>query len=383
MNFHRLSTLAAAAAFIALPVVARADQIHKDIPVTAGGELEIDLRTGGAITVVAGDEGTAAITVNRAGRDASEIEVTVEPSAHGARVTARYTHSFNNRSSDLAIEARVPKRFSVSVKTMGGDVRLEGLEGKFEGETMGGALELTDLRGQVDLSTMGGEIHVSRSKLDGKVSTMGGDVRVEDVEGTLKGSSMGGSVTYRNVRRGDGKSGDSKGTPVVMSSMGGDLNVDDAPDGAEVKTMGGNVHVRSAGTFVKAETMGGDVKLDRVDGWIRAGTMGGDITATVTEGIGGARRDVELDSKSGELRLTVPASLAMDIDIELQYTRNSTRRYRVVSDFPLTTTESSAWEGSFGTPRKTIHATGKQGAGTHRIVLRTVNGDIYLTRAAQ
>ena len=129
--------------------------------------------------------------------------------------------------------------------------------------------------------------------------------------------------------------------------------------------------------------MGGDVELDRVDGWIRADTMGGDIKATVIDRSRGGRHDVELDSQSGELHLTVPGSLAMDIDIELQYTRNSTRRYRVVSDFPLTTTESSAWEGSFGTPRKTIHAIGKQGAGTHRIVLRTVNGDVYLTRAAQ
>lgn len=31
---------------------------------------------------------------------------------------------------------------------------------------------------------------------------------------------------------------------------------------------------------------------------------------------------------------------------------------------------------------KTIRATGRQGAGTHRIVLRTINGDVYLSRAA-
>ena len=50
----------------------------------AGGELEIDLRTGGR-SRWAGEEGTAAITVSREGRDAAEIEVTVEPSARRPR----------------------------------------------------------------------------------------------------------------------------------------------------------------------------------------------------------------------------------------------------------------------------------------------------------
>lgn len=380
MNLHRLSTATFVIALIAVPFAARADQIHKEIPVSAGGELEIDLRTGGSITVRAGDEAVAAITVERGGRDAADIEVTVEPSPRGARIAAHYRHSVNNNSSDLAIEARVPKHFSVTLKTMGGDVHLDGLVGKFDGETMGGGLELNALEGEVELSTMGGEIRVTKSKLDGKVSTMGGDVLVEDVEGSLKGSSMGGAVTYRNVRRGSGTAPGGR-SPVVMSSMGGDLKVDDAPDGAEVKTMGGTVRVRSAAGYVKAETMGGDINIDRIDGWVDASTMGGDITVTMTGDPATGRRDVRLDSKSGELRLAVPADLAMDIDIELQYTRNSTRRYRVVSDFPLKIEEDSEWDSSHGTSRKTIRATGRQGAGTHRIVLRTVNGDVYLSRA--
>jgi hypothetical protein len=90
---------------------------------------------------------------------------------------------------------------------------------------------------------------------------------------------------------------------------------------------------------------------------------------------------VHLVSNAGELRLAVPANLPMDIDVQLFYTRDSKRSYRVHSDFPLKIDESAEWDTSHGSPRKLIHATGRQGAATQRIELRTINGDVYITRA--
>jgi len=368
-------TLAAVALTLTLPAAAFADRIERTLPSAPGQELEIDLRTGGAIDVRAGDDAAIHVIADRGGSDAADIELEIEGTAHGARIASRYNGGRHSSDTDVKLDVRVPKHFDVRLKTMGGDVHLEGLEGSFSGETMGGALELVSLTGKVALSTMGGEIHAERSHLDGKVSTMGGNVLIEDVEGDLKGSSMGGQVTYKNA--GPVRAG---GAAIDMSSMGGDLNVDQAPNGARLSTMGGNVRVRSASSYVKAETMGGDVMLDRVDGWIDAQTMGGRVTATVVGDATKGRRDVRLESKSGDLHLTVPADFDMDIDIELVYTRNSTRRYRVDSDLPLKIEESKDWESNYGTPRKVIHATGRVGTGAARIVLRTVNGDVTLTR---
>jgi DUF4097 and DUF4098 domain-containing protein YvlB len=369
--------------FLAAAVVAsavRADRIEKRLAASPGQTLEIDLKTGGAITVRAGADDAVEVAIDR--RDGDECEVTVEPSGRGVRIESRYVGHRSNYSSHLEVEARVPHRFLVDLRTMGGDVHLEGLEGRFSGSTMGGELELVDLAGSVDLSTMGGDIRVQKSRLDGKVSTMGGMVRIEDNQGDLKGSSMGGAVTYENARSGGGE-GHGRG-PVVMSSMGGDVNVEDAPQGAELNTMGGSVHVRTARDHVKAETMGGDIKLERVDGWIDASTMGGRVEATVVDGGAPGRRDVRLESKSGDLRLTVPAGFAMDVDIEIAYTRNSTRRYRVISDFELATEdETGDWDTSHGSPRKIIRVRGHVGgaAAPARVVLRTINGDVYLKRA--
>jgi hypothetical protein len=115
---------------------------------------------------------------------------------------------------------RVPRRFDVEVKTMGGGVHLEGLEGSFSGSTMGGELELVGLTGKADLSTMGGEIHVAHGRLDGKVSTMGGDVLIEDIDGNLRGS-VDGRPGHPIATRGAAPRATARAGPIVMSSMGG------------------------------------------------------------------------------------------------------------------------------------------------------------------
>ncbi|HVT17659.1 MAG TPA: DUF4097 family beta strand repeat-containing protein [Thermoanaerobaculia bacterium] len=370
----------------AVALAAGADRIDKSVPAAAGQRLEIDLRTGGAITVRGTGESAVSVTVDRQGRDAADCEVRLEATGSGARLSTRYAGHRLSYSSDLRIEIRVPRRFDVELRSMGGGVLLDGIEGRFRGATNGGELRLHGLAGDVDLKTLGGDIRVASSRLNGSVSTNGGVVELDDVEGSLQGHSLGGKVTYHNARgggnaaRGDTSRDTSRGA-VVMSSMGGDLEVQDAPQGAELTTMGGNVHVHSAARYVKASTMGGDVAIDRIDGRVDATTMAGDVTVSMAGDPARGDRGVRLSSNAGELRLTVPAELAMDIDIQLFYTRNSRRDYRVHSDFPLDLRESHEWDTSHGTPRKLIHATGRHGAGTHRVELRTINGDVYLTKA--
>jgi DUF4097 and DUF4098 domain-containing protein YvlB len=177
--------------------------------------------------------------------------------------------------------------------------------------------------------------------------------------------------------------------------MGGDIDVKEAPQGADLQTMGGNIHlgragssaklqtmggnitVEQAGGSVDAQTMGGEIRINSAFGPIKASTMGGDITARVV-GASAGRRDVELSSKSGTIRLTVPKDFPMEVRVTLAYTRNSSQDFRIDEHLGLSQKMSPDWETGFGTARKFIRAEGRVGNGQSRVTIETINGDVIL-----
>jgi DUF4097 and DUF4098 domain-containing protein YvlB len=181
---------------------------------------------------------------------------------------------------------------------------------------------------------------------------------------------------------------------VRIHQMGGDINVEHAPEGAELATMGGSIHVGNA-SFVKASTMGGDIEVDRASGSVNASTMGGkveikqasggihaatmsgDVRAHLT-GASAMPREVKLSSMSGSILLTVPKDFGMDVHIKLAYTQNSSQSYRIIQHLGLAEHESADWDTHGGTPRKYIVATGRVGDGKNKVTIDTINGDVVL-----
>ena len=350
--------------------IGTAAALEREIPVRSGGLLEFDLRTGGEITIVGWSSESVQVSAEVSGSSADIVDLTVEERDGGVFIGSEVIEKRNHVSTSINFEVRVPSIFDVKISSMGGGVSIDGVEGKFSGKTMGGKLNLTNLKGELQLTTMGGAIRLTNSDVDGRVKTMGGKALVEDVFGDVKVTSMGGEVTHRRVTR---TSGDSIGDQVKIDTMGGDINVSDAPSGADVHTMGGDITIDSAREYVKAKTMGGDIRIKEADGWVKATTMAGDVDVLV---IGG--HDVELKSMHGDITLVMPEGADLDIDIELSYTKNSSRNYKIVSDFPIDQKESADWDYDRGSPRKTISAVA-QGGG-NRVVIKTINGNVYLKR---
>jgi hypothetical protein len=362
--------------FLLFTAVAFSAEIHQEFQVEPGKKLNVDLKTGGKIRIEGWNKPVVSMEGYVRGSDGDDTEVQIEQTATGIDVRTRFRGRKDHYDVDAQFDIRVPSRFDIEIDSMGGSVTIHNVEGEFEGSTMGGGLNLSGLKGKISLSTMGGGINLTKSHLDGNVSTMGGQVVIEEVTGNVKGSSMGGKVIHKKT----GTDGKASGE-VNISSMGGALNVEDAPEGAELMTMGGNIHIVSAKDHVEAKTMGGDVRIDSVDGWVRAETMGGDIKVTVTGDPLKGKRDVDLVSYSGDIEVTVPSELAMALDLEIAYTKNRSGRYSIKSDFPLKTEESAEWDYDDGSPRKYIHGSGKVGAGTHKVRIRTINGDIILKKS--
>ncbi len=354
------------------------ETIQKEFKVEKGKKLDVNLKTGGEMIITGWEKDLVTVKVHFKDTTPDQWDIQFNETSTGIKIESVYKSKWKSRHSSPNFEIQVPVQFDLELKTMGGEIKIERVEGEISGKTMGGDLKLQHLKGNIDLKTMGGEIILRDSDLDGKLKTMGGRVLFENVTGDVTGSSMGGNVIYKNVKT---REGQSTGKMVKISTMGGAINVSHAPEGADVHTMGGSIHIKSAAKFIKAKTMGGDITIDAIDGQVKAHTMGGDIDVTMTGNPQEGIRDVKLSSYGGEITLTVPAELSMDVDIELAYTKDARKKYRIISDFNLKLEETDTWDRSSGSPRKYIYGKAKIAGGKHSIKIKTINGDIYLKKA--
>jgi DUF4097 and DUF4098 domain-containing protein YvlB len=375
--------VAALIAAAAVPQEATANQAtgSREFRVAAGGKLTLDLETGAGVKIAG--TGGSSITVSYKLSCSPDCEIKFDQSGSDLTVKTRFPGSSRNQTSDCDLDIRVPSRFDVELDSMGGELAIDGVKGTFSGETKGGEITLHDVDGEAKLRTMGGEISVTDSTLDGSVQTMGGAVNFENVVGNVNGSSMGGDVRYKNVRRTDGKfasptrsdgpslSETTSGT-VQVSTMGGEIGVDDAPEGADVMTMGGDIEIKNAKRFVRAKTMGGDIEIDSVDGWVQATTMGGNLDVTVT----GAGGDVTLTSMSGKVVLKVPPGFGMNLDLEIAFTKNSLKQYTITAPGTASQTVTPDWDYSQGSPRKYIRKSGSVHGGGRTVTVKTINGNV-------
>ncbi len=390
MRMARMTLMVMALTLLAVP--AAAEIVEREIRARPGGLLEFDLETGGGIEITGWDRDVVSITADLGGRDRDDADLTMEPTSGGVRIASEFRSRRRSRSTEFRFEVMVPRRYDVLIDSAGGGVSITGVEGRMSGETAGGALELREVRGELGLKTMGGRITLERVEADGSVttmggqldltevsgeldvSTMGGQIDLRDVHGNVKASTMGGAINHTSSGRGD------VDTAVRLSTMGGAITVGEAPLGADLETMGGAIEVRSAGRFVKAETMGGNIQIREIDGWVRAKTMGGDVYVRLVDGPAGDRRDVEISSMGGDIELIVPPGFSMNVDIELAYTKNSRRDYRIISDFDLEISQTREWKYEHGSPRKFIYGRGIVRGGDHMVKIRTINGDVHLSR---
>lgn len=350
-----------------------AQDINRSFDVSPGSKLVLTLKTGGDVVIRGWERDRVEASVAIRGRDANDVVMDFDQSSKTIEISSEFA---SRRSrANVSVEVRVPSRFDLDVSTTGGDLEIHGVTGTIEGSSMGGDLVLSHLGGKLDLSTMGGDIGLTDSEVDGSLHTMGGDVAISDVTGNIDGTTMGGDVTYDNVRSSRSGSQD----VVKVSSMGGDVVVDEALHGADVHTMGGDVQINRAANYVKAGTMGGDIVVSEIDGWIEANTMGGDIEVNMVGGTAGDRH-VELESMGGTIVLTVPPGLSMDIDIRIRLSHGSDwDEYEIVSDFDLKVDVENNSERRWRTNREVV-ATGRVGNGGNKVVIRTVNGNVVLKR---
>jgi DUF4097 and DUF4098 domain-containing protein YvlB len=371
-------------ALLCSAVVAASDAertIEKQFNVKAGGKLNLDLTTGGSVEIRGWNKDQVVVKAFLAGDDWEDCRVDIAQSGGDVNVESHYAGRRQSYSTSMSFNVMVPEKFDIELDSSGGELSVKNLMGSIEGATGGGEIQISGARGSIHLATGGGEINIAHSQLDGEVSTGGGDILFDEVEGNLVGTSGSGQVIRTGKSSHHGRTiGKKIDTDLEVTKAGGEVEIDDAPNGARISTGGGDIRIRSAQRFVEAQTGGGDIQMDDVKGAVEATTGAGNIHVRITGSAKNGEGDIKLSSGTGDITLFVPAGFSMELLAEIGYTHERDD-FNIESDFPISLKRKDEWSTREGTARKYIIGTYTAAGGKNRVRIKTVNGSITVRKS--
>ena len=291
-NFHIMSILQG----LLLAGTAIADaSVENDI------ERSFQVKSGGRLTVDA-DRGT--IEVRTAARDQVDVKIerkvkrgkkwsveevledlpiTFDHSDSGVTIRAKYEEKNRWRGNrernrlQVKFSITVPEQYNVDLKTQGGGISVEDLEGEVRTQTLGGNLRIGTIKGPVWGRTAGGSIEVEGTEGNADIETRGGGITIGNVEGAVEAKTAGGSI-----------------------------RVDSATGSVNANTSGGSITVEEVMGNINAKTLGGSVKAyisRQPKGNCSLQTAGGNVTAYLVEDIA---VDVEARTTGGRVSTDFP-----------------------------------------------------------------------------
>ena len=239
-----------------LATAAAAKDFEQRVAAQAGGRLRVDLDSG-SIVIESHDREEVRVDVLAAGVGAGRLDF--ELSAKGDNVTLRGRPRGWRPdvlgSPHVRARVRVPSEFSVDIRTGGGAIEIEDLEGEVRVRSSGGAIEIGRIRGDVDVETSGGAIETGEVDGELRARTSGGPIRIFAVTGSVEARTSGGPIEILGAA-----------DRVDANTSGGAISVrfTEAPAGV-LETSGGDIDVEfpeDEGMDLDARTSGGRVRID-------------------------------------------------------------------------------------------------------------------------
>lgn len=237
---------------------ASAQDFRRSIAAEDGGHLTILLDTG-AVEIEGSGDGEVEVEARATSWGVLSREMEFDLSGDGVHNTLRgrlVGWRPGLGAPSVRVRVRVPKEHSVEVRTHGGSVEVNELEGDVSAQTSGGSLEVNEVEGDVALRTSGGSIDVEEVEGDLSARTSGGPIRASEVSGAVEVRTSGGSIRLSEV-----------GGPVRARTSGGSITArfeSDRPEGT-LETSGGGITVEfdeDAAVTLEAETSGGHVTVE-------------------------------------------------------------------------------------------------------------------------
>jgi hypothetical protein len=279
-------TTATLAALAVSPFLQAADSErheHKDLPSSSGGTLTFKAMVG-AIDLKTHDKDEVTYDAvlkpgdGRANPTAGLldlIEFDYQTADGDVKITVKWKDDKQPRNANLSARHTllVPSRYNVDLRTAGGGINADDINGRVAAHTSGGGIRFGKVNGPIKAHTSGGGITLENVEGDAEIETSGGSIKVGNVDGNVLASTSGGSITVGAVT-GELKGKTSGGS--IRAELNGQI---DKP--LELRTSGGNINLAIPADFkatLNAHTSGGKVDCELpVQGTVKRDAIRGEL----------------------------------------------------------------------------------------------------------
>jgi DUF4097 and DUF4098 domain-containing protein YvlB len=243
-------------------------EMEKTFNAAYGGELKVDTERG-SMSIETHSSETVNVKVYYKVRSNDEdfaneliddYEIDFFDNGKDLRIEAEFSGEFSNSEENklnVKFVITVPSEYNVDLRTSGGSISVDELQGNAQARTSGGSLNFKFIDGMVRGKTSGGSISLDGCNGDAKVSTSGGGIYLGKVRGSVEAHTSGGSITVDEVY----------GT-IDASTSGGSVTAtlkEQPKSDCKLTTSGGSISVYLSEDIkadIDAKTSSGSVNTD-------------------------------------------------------------------------------------------------------------------------
>lgn len=253
---------------------AQGQDIERSFTVAEGDRVVVDVERAD-LNITAWDRSEVGISISNTERyefDFSQENGVVTIDGEYDRPNFLFGGFSNRRSATVTMN--VPYRQNLDLRTSGGDIDLDRLQGEFNARTSGGDIDADEIVGPADAHTSGGDIVIGSITGSADIGTSGGDIEIGSVSGESELRTSGGDISLEQA-----------GGAVSAGTSGGDIEIGNAAAALDARTAGGDIEVSFSGAVAaggELRTMGGDVTVylpDDAQIEIDANAMGGGVSS--------------------------------------------------------------------------------------------------------
>jgi TonB family protein len=277
----------------------------------------------------------------------------------------------------VTIEIHIPRHANLEVRTGGGDIDVQDIDGRVSLISAGGNITVGrvgcgDDSGRAARAAVGNNSDRRKPVLPvaARIETQGGRITVGDVAGALRATTAGGHISIGNITE-----------DVILRTGGGQIRAGRIAGAAALDTGGGNIHIESAGSSVAADTAGGGIAIRQADAPLRVSANNGSISAWLSDNPGPksrrgpaeqtSRGASQLSSTGGDIILYIPRTLAVTIDAIIQ--QDNSNRIVIDPALPIQISYHDSADAARG-----IHYQGRLNGGGELFHVKAVSGNIVL-----